>query len=327
LVLQDFRVSIQARRVALHYPQDLRLQVDADLVATGNGRRNDLRGEVTLLRGTYSRDFEVTLSDLLARSRPADAIVAQDAWKEQTSLDVRIVSSAALEVRNNLARLTATVDLLARGTVADPTVTGQIVLDEGGRVTFRDVRYNIESGTITFASARGFTPILDIHARAEVRGYDLVVNLVGTWPRIQTSFSSDPPLPDEQIFGLLLTGSAPTSRATASTDTTSQSIVSAGASIAAGAAASTITRPTQRLFKLDRFEIDPVFSGGQLSDIRSTIGKQIAPNVLATYSQSFDTSKPPVYGLEWQITNSVVLRAQHDENGVYLIDVRRRTRY
>ncbi|MEO8191395.1 MAG: translocation/assembly module TamB domain-containing protein [Acidobacteriota bacterium] len=327
LALQDFRVSIQARRVALHYPQDLRLQVDADLVASGNGRRNDLRGEVTLLRGTYSRDFEVTLSDLLSRSRPTDVLVAQEPWREQTSLDVRIVSSAALEVRNNLARLTATVDLVARGTVADPTVTGQIVLDEGGRITFRDVRYDIESGTITFASARGFTPILDIHARAEVRGYDLIVNLVGTWPRIQTSFSSDPPLPDEQIFSLLLTGTAPTSRTTASTDTTSESIVSAGASIAAGAATGTITRPTQRFFKLDRFEIDPVFSGGQLSDIRSTIGKQIAPNVLATYSQSLDTSKPPVYGLEWQVGSNVVLRARHDENGVYLVDVRRRTRY
>lgn len=327
LALQDFRVSIQGRHVALRYPQDLRLLVDADLVATGNGRRNDLRGEVTLLRGTYSKDFEVTLSDLLSRSRPGGAIFVREAWKEQTQLDVRIVSSAALEVRNNLARLTATVDLLARGTVADPAVTGQILLDEGGRITFRDVRYNIESGTITFANARGFTPILDIHARAEVRGYDLIVNLVGTWPRIQTSFSSDPPLPDEQIFSLLLTGTAPSQRNSTTSDSTGESIVSAGASIAAGAAASTITRPTQRLFKLDRFEIDPVFSGGQLSDIRSTIGKQIAPNVLATLSQSLDTSKPVVYGLEWQITDTVVLRARHDENGVYLIDVRRRTRY
>ncbi|MDQ2971066.1 MAG: translocation/assembly module TamB, partial [Acidobacteriota bacterium] len=151
---------------------------------------------------------------------------------------------------------------------------------------------------------------------------------VGTWPRIQTSFSSDPPLPDEQIFSLLLTGTAPSGRTTATAaDSTSESIVSAGASLAAGAAASTITRPTQRFFKLDRFEIDPVFSGGQLSDIRSTIGKQIAPNVLATFSQSLDTSKPPVYGVEWQITNTIVLRARHDENGVYLIDVRRRTRY
>jgi translocation and assembly module TamB len=321
--LKDFRVSLQARRVALRYPQDLRLQVDADLVATGDGARNDIRGEVTLLRGTYSRDFEVTLTDLLVRSRPS-GFAAREPWKERTSLEVRIVSAAALEVRNNLARLTATVDLLARGTIADPSVTGQILLDEGGRVTFRDVRYSIESGTITFASAHGFTPILDIRARAEVKGYDLVVNLVGTWPRIQTSFSSDPPLPDETIFSLLLTGSAP---ARATTDATSESIVSAGASIAAGAAASTLTRPTQRLFKLDRFQIDPVFTGGQLSEIRSTLGKQIAPNLFVTYSQSLDTSKPPIVQIEWQVSNTVVLRAGRDENGVYLVDVRRRTRY
>ncbi|MEO8431953.1 MAG: translocation/assembly module TamB domain-containing protein [Acidobacteriota bacterium] len=325
LALKDFRVSIQARRVALRYPQDLRLLLDADLVASGNGDRNDLRGEVTLLRGTYSKDFEVTLSDLLARSRPAGVVAALEPWKERTSLEVRVVSSAALEVRNNLARLTATVDLLARGTIADPTFTGQISLDEGGRVTFRDVRYDIESGTITFANARGFTPILDIHARAEVRGYDLLVNLVGTWPRIQTSFSSDPPLPDESIFNLLLTGGAPTQRPT--TETTGESIVSAGASLAAGAAVGTITRPTQRLFKLDRFEIDPVFTGGQLADIRSTVGKQITPNLLVTYSQSFDTAKSPIVQLEWQVSNTVILRGRRDENGVLLLDVRRRTRY
>lgn len=326
LALQDFRVSLQARRVALRYPQDLRLLVDADLVATGNGTKNDIRGEVTLLRGTYSKDFEVTLSELFSRSRSVAAVAAREAWRDQTSLEVRVVSSAALEVRNNLARLTATIDLLVRGTVADPSVTGQITLDEGGRITFRDVRYDIDAGTITFANARGFTPIIDIRARAEVKGYDLVVSLVGTWPRIQTSFTSDPPLPDEQILGLLLTGSAPATRP-GTTDTTSESIVSAGGSILASAAASTLTRPTQRLFKLDRFEIDPVFTGGQLSDVRSTVGKQIGPNLLVTTSQSFDTSKAPIFQIEWRVSDSVIVRALRDENGVYLIDIRRRTRY
>ena len=325
LALRDFRVAVQARHVSLRYPQDLRLQVDADLVASGTGARNDLRGEVTLLKGTYSKDFEVTLTDLIARSRPAGALAPAEAWKEQTSLEVRIVSSAALEVRNNLARLTATVDLLARGTIADPVVTGQITLDEGGRITFRDVRYDVESGTITFANARGLTPILDIRARAEVKGYDLVVSLVGTWPRIQTTFSSDPPLPDEQILGLLLTGTAPATRS--GIDTAGESIVSAGASLAAGAAAGALTRPTQRFFKLDVFEIDPVFSGGQLSDVRSKVGSQIGPNLLVTTSQSFDTSKAPIFQIEWRVSDTVIVRARRDENGVYLVDVRRRTRY
>lgn len=324
LALGDFRFSIQARHVAVRYPQDLRLVVDADLVATSLTGSNVVRGEVVLQRGTYSKDIELTISDLLSRGRPAGAVSARELWKERTALEVRIVSAAALEVRNNLARLTATVDLLARGTLASPTLVGQIFLDEGGRITFRDVRYEIEQGTIAFANSEGFEPIIDIRVRAEVKGYDIGVSLVGTWPRIQTSLSSDPPLPDETIVGLLLTGSAPNARAT--TDTTGQ-IVSAAGGIVAGAATGVLTRPTQRLFKLDRFEIDPIFTGSGPVDVRSTVGKQITPNLLVTYSQSFDSSKEPIFQLEWWISDTMVLQGRRDENGIYLIDVRRRQRF
>jgi len=323
LSLEEFRVSVQGRHVRLPATQDLRLIADADLVATGGPSGNTVRGEVVLLRGTYSKDFDITLSDLLARSRPSGGALPEP-WKQRTTLEVRIVSSASLEVRNNIARLTGTVDLVARGTVADPSLLGQIVLDEGGRLTFRDVRYDIESGTVTFASSRGFAPILDIHARAEVKGYDLVVSLVGTWPRIQTTFSSEPPLPDETILALLLTGTAPSRGSTADS---SGSIVTATGQIVGSAATGVLTRPAQRILRLERFEIDPVFTGGQLTDIRSTIGKQITPDILFTYSQSFETSKLPIFQVEWRISNTVVLRAQRDENGIYLLDVRRRQRY
>jgi len=150
------------------------------------------------------------------------------------------------------------------------------------------------------------------------------VSLVGTWPRIQTSLSSDPPLPDELIVGLLLTGTAPGARAT--TDT-GGSIVSAAGGIVAGAATGVLTRPTQRLFKLDRFEIDPVFTGSGPVDVRSTVGKQITPNLLVTYSQSFDSSREPIFQLEWWISDSIVLQGRRDENGIYLVDVRRRQRF
>jgi len=323
LKLQSFRLTIQARHVAMRYPEDMRLVVDADLVATGVPGGNLVRGEVTLLRGTYSRDFEVTVADLLERSRPSGAIAAREPWKEETALEIRIVSSAALEVRNNVARLTAEVDLVARGTVARPILLGQILFDEGGRITFRDVQYEIESGTVTFANTARIAPIVDLRARAEVKGYDLVVNLVGTWPRIQSTFTSDPPLSDDAVIGLLLTGAAPGARGAG--DTT-EGIVSAAGGIVAGAVTGGLTRGTQRLFRLDRFQIDPVFSGSQLTDIRSTVGKQITPELSVTYSQSLNSDKEPVVQLEWRITHTITLQALRDENGVYSINVRRRQR-
>lgn len=324
VTVSDFRLTIQARHVAVRYPEDMRLVVDADLVATGApGSGQVLRGEITLLRGTYSRDFDVTLASLLERSRPSGSVAAREPWKEETALEIRIVSAAALEVRNNLARLTAEVDLVAHGTIAQPIVVGQVLFDEGGRITFRDVQYEIESGTITFANTARLAPIVDLRLRAEVKGYDLVVSLVGTWPRIQSTFTSDPPLSDEAVIGLLLTGAEPNRRAT--TDTT-QSLVSAASGIVAGALAGGVTRPTQRLFRLDRFQIDPVFTGSQLTDIRSTVGKQITPDLLVTYSQSLNSDRESVVQLEWRITNSITLQALRDENGVYSINVRRRQR-
>jgi translocation and assembly module TamB len=323
LSVKDFRVSVQGRRVRLPTFQDFRVIANADLVVTAAPSGNAIRGEVVLLNATYFKDFDITLSDLLARSRPSGSALVEE-WKEKTALEIHIVSSESMELRNKAARLTGTVDLVARGTVAEPTLLGQVAFDEGGRFTFRGVRYDIESGTVTFASTRGLAPILDIHARAEVKGYDLTVSLVGTWPRIQMSFSSDPPLPNETIFALLLTGTTPS---TGSQSDTTSPIVSVGAGIAAGAVTGGITRGTQRVLKLERFEIDPIFTGGQLTDVRSTIGKQITPDILFTYSQSFETTKLPIVQVEWRISNTVILRAQRDENGTYLIDVRRRKRF
>jgi hypothetical protein len=322
---RDYRLTLAGRRITVRYPQDVRLLVDADLVATGGSAANLVRGEVVLLQGTYTRDFDLTLTDLLSRSRPTGAAPARDPFKEKTRLEVHVVSSQSLEVRNNLARLTGTVDLLARGTLADPTLVGQVNLDEGGRVTLFDVRYEIESGSVTFVGSRGLAPILDLRARAEVKGYELAVNLSGTWPRLETSFSSDPPLTDEAIANLLLTGTRP---GPGSTPELSATLASTAGGLVGSAATSVFTRPAQKLFKLERFQIEPIFTSSGLSGATTTVGKQISPNWSVVYSQPlFEAgSREPVVEVEGRISQTWILRLRHDENGVYLIDLRRRTR-
>ncbi|HEY3202524.1 MAG TPA: translocation/assembly module TamB domain-containing protein [Thermoanaerobaculia bacterium] len=321
--LKDFRFALQGRRVPVRAIPSLRLTVDADLVASGNGTGNQIRGQVTLLRGTYSKDVELTISDLLARTRPT-GVTAREAWKEKTALDVRIVSAASLEVRNNLARLSGSVDLTARGTLADPVLLGQILLDEGGRVVFADIRYEIESGTISFSNTARITPFIDLRARAEVKGYDLVVSLVGTWPRITANFTSDPPLSNDAILGLVLSGVPPDTRA--QSDTAGQ-LVSAAGGVVSGAVTGGLTRRTQRIFRLDRFQIDPVFEGSTLSTFRTTIGKQITPDLAVTSSVAIDSSKQPIIRVEWQATDTILVQLIRDENGILSLTFRRRLRF
>ena len=324
----DLRLTIQGRRVTFRYPQDLRLTADADLTVLSGPSGSQVRGEIELLRGVYSKDFEITLASLLER-KPA-ALGASEPWKDRTALDVRIVSSSGLEVQNNVARLSASVDLVARGTLAEPSLVGQVVLVEGGRVTFRGVRYEIEAGTILFAGRKEFAPIVDVRARAPLSGYDIVVSVAGTWPRLQTSFTSDPPLADDVVLAMLLSGSTTAGSVTApgtvaNPTTGSTTIASAASGIVSGVLTSPLSGATQKLFRLDRFEIEPVFSGNQV-DVRSTVGKQITPNLLVTYSQSLDTAKQPIINVEWRLTDTITARALRDENGILVIDIRRRLR-
>ncbi len=321
--VKDFRLTLQGRRISVRAIPALRLTVDADLVATGSEAGNQLRGEITLLRGTYSKDVEVTLSDFLGRGRPTGALAAREPWKERTTLEVRIVSAAALEVRNNLARLSGTVDLRARGTLADPVVLGSVVLDEGGRVVFSDIRYEIEAGTITFSNAARIAPFVDVRARAEVKGYNLVVLLAGTWPRISANFTSDPPLANDAILGLLLSGSPPDTRNP--TDTANQLVSAAGGAVA-GAVTGGLRAETRRIFKLDRFQIEPVFTGSQITTVRSTIGKQITQDLAVSSSIALDSSKEPIVRVEWQASNTILVQMIRDENGILSISVRRRQR-
>jgi autotransporter translocation and assembly factor TamB len=166
-------------------------------------------------------------------------------------------------------------------------------------------------------------PFVDVRARAEVKGYNLVVLLAGTWPRISANFTSDPPLANDAILGLLLSGSPPDTRYP--TDTANQLVSAAGGAVA-GAVTGGLRAETRRIFKLDRFQIEPVFTGSQITTVRSTIGKQITQDLSVTSSIALDSSKQPIVRVEWQATNDIFVQLIRDENGILSISVRRRQR-
>ncbi len=319
----SYRLAVQGRRVSVRAIPALRLVVDADLVVSGDPQDREIRGEVTLLRGTYTKDVDLTVSDLLSKSRPTGALAAREPWKERTALDVRIVSAAALEVRNNVARLSGTVDLTARGTLADPILLGQVLFDEGGRVVFSDVRYEIESGAITFSNTTRIAPFVDLRARADIKGYDLVVSLVGTWPRVSANFTSDPPLTNDEILGLVLSGTPPDTREQSKT---TDQLVSAAGGLVSGAVTGGITRGGKEIFKLDRFQIDPVFEGSTLTTFRTTIGKKITQDLTVTSSIAVDSSKDPIIRVEWQVSDTVFIQLLRDEDGNFSVTFRKRQR-
>jgi translocation and assembly module TamB len=324
--LKDYRLIVQAQNVTVRSIEGLSLQADADFTVVGDSDRSVVRGQATLLSGTYTKDFAPTLATFFSPSRNVSYSGGRKSWQDRTSLEVQILSSASLEVRNNLARLTASVDLLARGTLAEPILLGQIGIDEGGKITFQDVKYEIQSGTITFGNFLRTEPVVDINATADVKGYSVNVQAVGTLggrSRVQFSLSSDPPLSQEQLTALLLTGAAPeTARAQAST-------TSSIAGSLAGFAIRPVTSRVQQLFRLDRFQIDPVLqsSAGSSGGAVITVGKNLSRDLSVTYSYSAEANAQSIILVEYQIDANKLLQASKDENNVYSIDIKFRKRF
>src|SRR5205823_6252518 len=113
---------------------------------------SDLSGTVTLQRSSFQEQLSLTgglLRALQASSRPPVQTAASALGSVR--LDVRLATQEDLLVDNNYGQLSARADLRAVGTIARPSVTGRIVLNEGGAVFFGANRYRLEEqGVVDF---------------------------------------------------------------------------------------------------------------------------------------------------------------------------------
>jgi hypothetical protein len=78
-------------------------------------------------------------------------------------------------------------------------------------------KLEVTHGYIYFTPDRPFEPVIDIQGSSQMRDYNIGVYIYGDAANPQTIFSSDPPLPPEDIISLLATGTT-TSELTGNAD-------------------------------------------------------------------------------------------------------------
>jgi translocation and assembly module TamB len=112
---------------------------------------------------------------------------------DKIRLDVHVTSSPQLDFQNSYAKLSGTVDLTVRGTVAAPTVLGRIQVTDGS-ATFAGTTYQLQRGDIYFSNPVRIDPVIDIDATARVENYDITVGIHGTSSNFKPTYRSEPPL-------------------------------------------------------------------------------------------------------------------------------------
>ncbi|MBV9527787.1 MAG: translocation/assembly module TamB domain-containing protein [Sphingomonas sp.] len=94
------------------------------------------------------------------------------------------------------------------GGVADaPRFTGRATLTRGD-YDFAGRNFKLDRGTIRFQGESPPDPQLDIHAQAQLQGLDAAVIVAGTGLKPEITFTSSPPLPQDELLSRILFGTS-----------------------------------------------------------------------------------------------------------------------
>jgi translocation and assembly module TamB len=338
LVPDRWRIETTLDQVGVEYPRDTQTVIDAELTLQGNRRVQVLSGNAEVRRASYTRDL--TIEELLGSNGPFSPTFVEvgpggggegvGGGGLQTTLDLRITADNTLIIKNNIADAVGSAYLSLRGGVDAPVISGRVLLSRG-TIEFRRGRFELTRGILTLPPRRGADLALDLQSEADISGYHITVGFNGTLAKLQTTVSSDPPLPEPDIISLVLTGNVSGQRTEVAAVT--QTGLGLAQSLLSASLSEQIERGTQRLFGSSgsRFSIDPLLIGrGSDPTARVTFGQRITKDLTVTYSQNL-TSGPSgierVILVEYRLSNRFSVVGYRNERGELGFDVRLRKRF
>jgi translocation and assembly module TamB len=326
-----YRLQAEARRVRVRLPQDLSATFDASLRLTGASDASTVSGSVTLNRASFNPRSDLG-AFLAEASAPATVPTAPNEYLRGMRFDVRIESSSNFQVETSLTRdVEAEVDLRLRGTPVQPVLLGSVSINQGEVLVFGN-RYIINRGDIRFLNPVKIEPTVDMDLETKLRGITVNVTLAGSPNNLKMNWSSDPPLQQSEIIGLLTTGRDPSLATNQSYPGTSgagsSSFAAAGSGIVGQALNAQISSKVQRFFGATRVKIDPTLTGvDNLPQARLTWEQQVSPDITLTYITTLNRTQEQLIQVQWDLDKSWSAIAVRDPNGLFGIDFQFRKRF
>lgn len=345
LALQSFRLEVQGTNFTAPVPTDFVTTGDAEIEISGV-RRNGvveslIAGTIYSKRTIYTKDIDI--ADFVSGRRSGSLADNSGGSTSNSSfaapkLDVRIEGRDALVVRNNIAELTASASLRITGDTDYPQVSGRVTANSG-TILFRGDRYEVQRATVEFPPNTSIEPFINLQAETEIQGYQITVSLVGeltNTDNLNATVRSSPALPQADVVSLITTGNL------ANTDTGIPTLAQSGINTAAEILTdelinNPLSKATDKLFGLNRFELDPSIGGQRSSpSARLTVGRQINRNLLVTYSTNLSEDQNQVLALEYRVSNRLSFVAQYEQrslsnvtrrNNNFSFDIRLRKRF
>lgn len=327
-----WQINVLGYGLAVPYPKDFNTVVDVDLDLIRNLDSYLVAGAVYVRSAEFTRNLSV--AELVYGLASSQAELPSDpTFADQVSLDVSLEAYQSLRITNNLARIVGSGELSLIGTLAEPVLLGNIVIDDG-LLKLEGNDYEIIRGSVSFNNPRKTTPFLNFEAETQVREYDITLSVRGPVDQFQMNFRSEPPLSTPSIVSLLAAGQ--TQEEIFGSERISQTESSTLMAFGAGTLLSktlgeVVENQTSRLFGFERFSIDPFVDDtrGRDPGARITLGKQLTRELGITYISSLGNNfQDQTVIIQYQLTDWLtVVGTSSPGDGTVAVDFKFRKRF
>ncbi|PYK41735.1 MAG: hypothetical protein DME60_01850 [Verrucomicrobia bacterium] len=203
-------LQLKAESVLIARNDTLTARADADLKVTGPFLTATVTGNVALTNSHFLKNIDLIPIGLPGRpapeppsSRPEFSL--PDPPIRNWKFDVAIKTKDPVLIRGNLATGGAIVDLKSTGTGLHPELQG-LVRMQNVEATLPFSRLEVSYGFLYFDPSDSFNPRIDLQGTSVIRDYTVRVYVYGTLLAPEAIFTSEPPLPQEEIISLIATG-------------------------------------------------------------------------------------------------------------------------
>ena len=206
----ELNLQLKADSALVARNDALTARADADIKVVGPFTGASVSGTIAMTNSQFLKNLDLIPIGLPGRpapqppsSRPQFSIPQPPLrdWK----FDVTIKTKDPFLIRGNLANGSAISDLHLTGTGLRPSLDGYVRL-QNVDATLPFSRLEISSGYLNFDPSDPLNPKIDMHGKSVIRDYTVNVYIYGTSLAPQAIFTSEPPLPQEEIISLLATG-------------------------------------------------------------------------------------------------------------------------
>lgn len=187
------------------------LRTDADIRVVGPLQAAHVSGEVAIRKSRFFREIELIPIGVPGRPTPQPAASAPPQLSipnpplRDWTFDINVKTKEPLIVRSNFASGHVLTDLRLGGSGLAPSLEGTARV-ENFVASLPFSRLEVDRGAVYFKPDDPLNPSLDLHGTSRIRNHTINVYIYGTANDPQTLFTSEPPLPQEEIISLIATG-------------------------------------------------------------------------------------------------------------------------